>query len=441
MKKISISNYGPIHDIELKLEKSMNVVIGPQASGKSTLGKSIYFCKKIRDYFVEYVTTEKNFINTHDNELYINFLKYIRRKYMGCFGTTKHLNNFEIVYHYGNKKKVMITLDKGFAYFKFSSELSEEIKKILYEVKVLYRSNWESNNPEYVLDFSYIVQFYASMRQRYENIAKILFEDDYEVLYIPAGRSLLSVLSDQLDVVDTSILDLPMQDFIERIRLTKKNFGTKLDSVVSNYLKTVQGQIKNANLDIAQELIHNILKADYVSNTDGERLYFDKERWVKLMYGSSGQQESLWILMLLFLIILENKKTYVIIEEPEAHLYPVSQKYMVELIALTMNSSASQVFITTHSPYILSSLNLLIQSSKVEDNGRLKGEETVIKRQLRISPSLIEAYKIDGRQPFSFVSITDTELGLINSMEIDTISDVINEETMKLIDLEIKYDL
>ena len=101
------------------------------------------------------------------------------------------------------------------------------------------------------------------------------------------------------------------------------------------------------------------MKADYVNDSDGEKIYFDEHHWVKLMYGSSGQQEALWILMLTLIIILENRRAFVVIEEPEAHLFPIAQKDMISLIALMVNATDSQVIITTHSPYILTSLSLI----------------------------------------------------------------------------------
>ena len=160
-----------------------------------------------------------------------------------------------------------------------------------------------------------------------------------------------------------------------------------------------------------------------------------------MIYGSSGQQESLWILLLLFIAILENKKSYIVLEEPEAHLYPEAQKYIVELIALTMNSCNSKFLVTTHSPYILSSANLLIQSAMVENRVASKGEEVIVKKQLRIAPQKIAAYKIGENAKSTLKSIMDRPTGLIESIEIDSISERINEESEKLDMLEIKYDL
>ena len=57
---------------------------------------------------------------------------------------------------------------------------------------------------------------------------------------------------------------------------------------------------------------------DYTSEADEERIYFDEQHWVKLMYGFSGRQEALWILMLAFVTILENRKSFIVIGKSTA---------------------------------------------------------------------------------------------------------------------------
>lgn len=438
---MEIKNFGPIKELKIDADKNINIIIGPQASGKSTVGKALFFCKKIRDYYVDFILQDTTFLQTHPNELYINFLKYIRKNFMGCFGTTKHMAPFEISYAYQNGQMVRISLREGYAFFKFSYGMEGEIRASLIDAHRIYQQNQSQASLDFVMNFNSKLQLKNEIKVHFTDLANKIFGADEDVIYIPAGRSLLSVLSDQLDAIDSSILDLPMKEFMERIRITRTRFGTKLDSVVDDYLKTVQGQIKNADIDTAKDLIKYILKADYVNDTDGEKLYFDDAHWVKLIYGSSGQQESLWILLLLFITILENKKTYIVLEEPEAHLYPEAQKYIVELIALTMNSSNSKFLVTTHSPYILSAANLLIQSAIVENHVVVKNGETVVKKQLRILPQKISAYKIGEKQKGTLQSIIDKPSGLIQSIEIDSISEKINEASDKLDELEMKYDL
>ncbi len=106
-----------------------------------------------------------------------------------------------------------------------------------------------------------------------------------------------------------------------------------------------------------------------------------------------------------------------------------------------MNSSNSKFLVTTHSPYILTSANLLIQSAIVENHPAVRNEETVIKKQLRIPQKKITAYKIDESDKYVLKNIIDKPSGLIESIEIDSISEQINEDSEKLDILEIKYDL
>ena len=228
-----------------------------------------------------------------------------------------------------------------------------------------------------------------------------------------------------------------MQDFINLIRNTKSKFGSKIPEIVKDYTKTVKGQINNISLDTAYSLIKDIFKADYTSEMDGEKIYFDERHWVKLMYGSSGQQEVLWILMLAFIIILEKKKSFVIIEEPEAHLFPIAQKNVVSLISLMVNSTDSRAIITTHSPYILTSLNILLYSDKIENGPKSKGT-VVIAKNLRVNYKTFAAFKLENTRSglSSMENLLDEESHMISTDYIDEVSSITNSELERLLDKE-----
>lgn len=440
--KIEICNLGPVCNFSMDLDGTINIVIGPQASGKSTIGKAIYFCKKIKDYYMDFILEDKNFLKSDLDKLYSCFLKYLGKNFAECFGAIEQMDSFSVNYCYNNDiRSVSITLCPDYVDFFFSGEIEKFLKKSFGEVCEIYKKHrlCIQSQPSRARRKP---ELRNEIRQHFLEEAKEIFCMEEDVLYIPAGRSLLSVLADQIDTINTSFLDLPMKDFIRQIQAMKVRYKNRLDTAIIENLKAIQEQEKREEAELAKNLmLHYILKADYINTSEGELLLFDEYHWAKLMFGSSGQQESLWILLLLFFIILENKKTFVILEEPEAHLYPVAQKYMMELISLTANSSGSQMFITTHSPYILSSTNLLIQSGIVENNPQVFGEEIIIKRQFRISPKKVRAYKIQEGTSFRCDSIVDEETGMINSLEIDTVSEIINEEAEKLDNLEIKYDL
>ena len=420
--KILIRNFGPIKDAEIHLNNNFQILIGSQASGKSTLCKIVYFCQKIRDYTLDFLMNSEQFTKNHKNEYFNNYLKYMTKQFIGCFGTTKHMKRFRITYLFDEKKIEICLNNDGYVRFSFNDILKMEIYSLIEEASDMFL-NRLNNEVASIMDN---ITAIGVMKRHLTEVLFSIFKNEAEIIYIPAGRSLLATMSEQLHDISVSEMDLTMQEFVKLIRATKSQFGTKIPEMVQNYTKTVKGQINNSAVTHAYELIKKILKADYVNDSDGEKIYFDEHHWVKLMYGSSGQQDALWILMLTLIIILENRRAFVVIEEPEAHLFPIAQKDMISLIALMVNATDSRVIITTHSPYILTSSNILLYSEKVENNYR--GEEKpVIPRSIRLSYHKFAAYKVENAAD-SLTSLMDENSHMISTDYIDKVSEITNNE-------------
>ena len=73
-----------------------------------------------------------------------------------------------------------------------------------------------------------------------------------------------------------------------------------------------------------------------------------------------------------------------IIEEPEAHIYPLLQKRVMEFIALFANIQDSGVFITTHSPYVLTVANNLYYAGVLAGKGLEKQVYKVVNKNYLI---------------------------------------------------------
>ncbi len=440
MRHVAIKRFGPISEMDIDLDKSLEVFIGPQASGKSTFSKVVYFCRKIRDYFLQYLDRVISTEFYYTPELYVNFLKYIRRPFLGYFGTTKHMEDFKIRYDYEKEsdRYVTISLDKDrYAKFIFSNALKEDICNMIREAVSV-----AAKNRDYPFSVNFLGQ--TSFIDKARRTVQQIFRDDYMLLYIPAGRNLLATLPDGIaskgvplserwdldNEVDISQTDLITQEFAQYIRNMRSSFGSRLNEIVQNYLKTVKGQIRNRDVELACQLIHDILRADYVYDKDGEKLFYDKDHWVKLMFGSSGQQEVVWALNIIFLAILKSEKTFLVFEEPESHLFPDSQEKIAQLTALLIYSNGSQVIITTHSPYMLTAFNLLIYSG--ENEKKTSAENAVICKEFRLVSGSVGAYFISSETgcPRNIVS---RKRGLIDALQIDGISDSINERMDRIL--------
>lgn len=441
MRHVSIERFGPIRKIDIDLDKGLEVIIGPQASGKSTFSKVVFFCRKIRDYFLQYLNSVMNTELQYSNESYVKFLKYIRRPFLGYFGTTKHMEAFCIKYYYKKEEMryVVIELDDDhYAKFTFSPIMKEEICDMIRQAVNVANRNRQSTA------FESAVFDQMMFLEKAKGPVREIFKDDYMLMYIPAGRNLLAVLPEHIMPKESSLVnqvnqeleidisetDLITQEFAQYIRKMRFDFGSRLDEIIQNYVKTVKGQIRDRDVKLASGLIREILRADYVYDKDGEKLFYDDEHWVKLMFGSSGQQEIVWALNIIFLAVLKNEKTFLVFEEPESHLFPDSQEKIAQLVSLAVHSSKSEVIITTHSPYMLTSFNLLIYSGGEERT--VDNEKAIVRKEFRLEPNSVGAYFISAGEG-RLKSIVSKKSGLIDAFQIDGISESINDRMDRIL--------
>ena len=137
--------------------------------------------------------------------------------------------------------------------------------------------------------------------------------------------------------------------------------------------------------------------------------------------------------MVLFTQLIIGNKNVNYIEEPEAHLFPIAQKYIVQIIAFLYNLNNIN-FITTHSPYILTAINNLILAYDVMNS---KGENVVseiVSKDLTINFDDIAAYTIEDG---ILTSIKDKDTRLIGMNIIDSVSDDFANEFDKLLELSL----
>ena len=121
--------------------------------------------------------------------------------------------------------------------------------------------------------------------------------------------------------------------------------------------------------------------------------------------------------------------TSLYLEEPEENLFPSTQYALVKWMAEWINLvDDNQIWIATHSPYILSSFNNLIQAAE-SDNQAI---ETIVGKKSVVPFENINVYSVsDG----TVKEIKDHELRLISQNDLDAVSDMISSDFSKLISL------
>lgn len=353
--RITIHNLGPINDCTMDLEH-FTVLTGKQASGKSTVAKAIYFFRTIKDDICEDIL--KYNLLGNQSELTTVIRRTLRNKFLQMFGTSKAMSSdMKLRYDYSDNTFVEITLElrededfinPKYVFIKFSNNITDYICRIN-----------KNNNSE---------------RNEIQSELNDLFSDDYSAVFIPAGRSLITLLTSQLNYLFATMdddqkrsIDFCTQKYIERILKIRPLFNDGLDGLAE--LKSNMIKLDKKAVSMALNRISKVLKGRYVFANGEERLYLtdnhdDTDRFVKINYTSSGQQETVWLFNILFHILVTNSKSFIILEEPEAHLYPDAQKEISEILALMSNQSC-ELLITTHSPYILGAVNNLIYAKAV----------------------------------------------------------------------------
>ena len=110
-------------------------------------------------------------------------------------------------------------------------------------------------------------------------------------------------------------------------------------------------------------------------------------------------------------------KASVLIEEPEAHLHPLKQRMMADIIT-TMSLGGANLQITTHSDYFLRRINDLIRlhilkQRKKEDDYLKICEEHGLLPELTLDPLAISAYYLERMQDgFVSVKCQDVKTGI-----------------------------
>lgn len=436
MSRIKIENLGPIKYFENDVNEEMMILIGEQASGKSTIAKAVFFCKSISEEFKRFLMNPENVLPMSDHSWStVGLKKQLRTKFMEYFGTTKHMEFFSIIYTFDSNEYLKIELERGYANVHFSDGLQSQCKGLIQDIYGYYMQQEKSETSQNA-DLRLWVSGREDLAKQIDIQVDRIFGQNYTPVFIPAGRSMLATNSDFFHMLTPNKYDILMNEFIERITILQKQYSQKLEDIITDRKKTSSAEIDFSSVYRAQRLVTEILKGEYVNDKNGERIYYAPQRFVKLVQASSGQQEALWIVLMIFSIILNRQRVYLVIEEPEAHLFPSAQKKMLELIALMINSTKSKVILTTHSPYILTAANLAMYSSYVEE--QQDGREDIVPLKYRISVDKVTAYMLKDRVAWDIV---DRENHMIDAAKIDEISEILNNATDKLIEREMQNGL
>ncbi|MFC2092517.1 AAA family ATPase [Bacteroidota bacterium] len=421
-EKLIIRNFAGIMELEIELSR-INILIGPQAIGKSICAKLLYFCKSFPTDLSNSIENkltkkefDKNFLNKFEH--YFPIVTWSKQVFLIRY----ELNDSFIEITNSVKKKSSLNL-----------KYSELYKKVRTSNLKYYNSLLNKQSDEDQFEKKYKFLFQVQRRLIYMLRKSVGIPIGSQQLFIPAGRSFFSILQRSIftflstnRALDPFMTEFgsfyeSMKDYPQRLRISDEQ--KKLRSDIIEILENI----------LCGKHLHEKGK-DFILHLDGRR--------IGIANTSSGQQEMLPLAIILSVIpfrrfYLNGYSIY--IEEPEAHLFPIAQKHIVELIALIFNKSIDndlQFFITTHSPYILTIFNNLLQAGMIKKELKDKKLDKLYKYvnpDYILNPSDLKAYALDKD---SCTCINCEDNGLISTNVIDSISNELAIQFDDLLSLE-----
>lgn len=420
---LNIENFGPIKKAKLNVKDFM-IFIGPQSSGKSTLAKLItilndFNFRKNKDFSFKDELIKYNISSYIKKSTIIKFQSPLfsfnydgkegERKldYVGIYNRLKytHKNNIKMANAILNVMLLTIALDDKLEVlnrellkdenFGLNSNLIKDIKASDNIVQTILNS--------YKLDFT--LENLNNLFLPINNIIPFIIPLDS--MYIPAERSLLPLIGDNLAGLINNKVKLP----------------NHITFAAQEYEKA-EKEIKELDLSIAGNL-----KFKRIDNES--YIYHNKNQKILLSQASSGVQTLLPLLLILEISF--KNKNYInlnyVVEEPELNLFPEAQyellKYLAKNCLETNNTIKSKnLIITTHSPYILSCVNNLLLSYKKGTINK-KAVSKIIPEESWVNPSNFDAYEVKNGK---VKKIFNSKIGLIADTIIDEVSDIILED-------------
>lgn len=425
MKKIHIENVGPIiNAVDIRFERFC-ILVGPQCSGKSTVAKILSYCMWLEKKICIQAILNDEFDEIKDFK--------------------ENLESFHRIHDYISESKSVITFESDFIFieykkgifnYKIKTDKQYSRKKVLYIPSdrnfISIKNSAGFNLPisslrSFSFDWFYCREYYTQKNKL--NILNLDFS------YVNNKNNNKS--DDYIVHKNGKTYKLPLSDCSSGAQSVVP-LVVALNFYTNKYVSVYQNELSFYNNLKTVELLQKILKKLSVEtevNSIVEKKFNKNNDRSDISKTVSNLTEALDV----FYRLTKPSGTEFIIEEPEQNLFPSTQCELISYIFDCCNNIKykSSAIITTHSPYILSSINLLLLGSMIRNKS--SNDENFIKKINKILPynSVIDSNEIEIYEISSgkCKSLKDPDTNLISENAIDSESEFIDSKFNELYDL------
>ena len=304
LEKITIQKYRSIDEISISFPENKPVVLfGPNNAGKSNILSAID--RLLGERFPPYIEMLESDYYMRDKDKY---------------PTVSISADFSDVYHvYRAKRYKAITVTYG-----YGGKLNENLIHDGAGNKLYISNEDRVKCQSYFIDAERNIQSAFNYGSRYSLLSKFSHK-----IHTALSNSKKEDLTEAFCKIKQSFEEIP--DF--------QNFFEKFSAVLQG---AVKGFVHSLAVDFSAYDPNNYAKSMRIYARDGVNVRSFEE------FGTGEQQVLLMAFVKAYMEIFTNEKFVLIIEEPEAHLHPLAQKWLKEYIS-EMCSNGIQVIVSTHS--------------------------------------------------------------------------------------------
>ena len=387
MTTIEIKNIGPIKEVvEISLNR-INVFMGPQSSGKSTIAKIISFCTWVE----KDVATGQSLSEYQKNKTYFRERLESFHKIKGYFNSDSYINyKSEVVEIVWKNEECSISWVDKYAYkrSKIAYIPSERNMVILPEARksefgntnirsFLFdwfeaRKKYSNENNLSVLNLG--VNYYYVEGSEEDHIRGNNNDAKYDILLSNASSGLQSItpLIVMIEYLTKWIYDEDTISFEQDERRQRVNGFLVVEKILKPYYGYDKIDLPIGDL---QELV----------NSFNEKLHEKEEKAVEYFDDYKTISNSLF----------KTTNSQFIIEEPEQNLFPETQRDLVYyFLQKCLNKEGNRLTLTTHSPYVLYALNNCMMAGLVSDKMEANELSKLKCNQSKINPVDVSIYEI-----------------------------------------------
>ena len=395
-EQLIVKSFGPVKDLDITFKK-VTLFIGDQGTGKSCVAKLFSMFK-----WLEKVLSQKKY-KLNYFEQYNRFLTKL------C------------PYH-----RIESFIQPN-SYLKFESNLYDFVY---------------SDGSFRIYDKNENAGLFRASHQNEAGLSKIM--------YVPAERSIVSVAENKTKLLK----ELPdssetfSDEFVNAKKFFKSGYELPFEGLHFEYdslneVGWISGDDYKVRLINASSGIQSSLPmcmvSEYLSKmiADREEVKLSKEEKDKLekrvaeIMQDNAISDSIKDMMIRQLSSANRYDRFInIVEEPELNLFPQSQMEVLRsLVAINASSKQNMLVFTTHSPYSLAILNMLVMGAKVYQKANEDDKaviENILPHRYHLDEHDVAAYRLSLKEEKYYVSIINPNTGMIAKNDLDSCSDEIN---------------